>query len=207
MSVINLLIHIIENWFDKVIKRLKINPNILFTQKLFSLTKMCAKIVFKIKFTTKLNNLQKQIPCTYYINHGLIRIDLYVLILQESASCRHVPFLHVHTYLTEYIALYTSLIKVNITKSCRGIFCIWNSIQEFMKFTLINEGKWICKHVLFHKLSIFWNYNALPALMCNMLSIVLMTLSLLLYYKSQFFGNLGCLTMSIHLMMRNAHSM
>ena len=127
-------------------------------------------------------------------------------ILQESASCRHVPFLHVHTYLTEYIALYTSLIKVNITKSCRGIFCIWNSIQEFMKFTLINEGKWICKHVLFHKLSIFWNYNALPALMCNMLSIVLMTLSLLLYYKSQFFGNLGCLTMSIHLMMRNAHS-
>ena len=26
-------------------------------------------------------------------------------------------------------------------------------------------------------------------------------------YKSQFFGNLGCLTMSIHLKMRNAHSM
>ena len=45
-----------------------------------------------------------------YQSSGLITIDLYVLILQESASCRHVPFLHVHTYLTEYIALYTILL-------------------------------------------------------------------------------------------------
>ena len=113
--------HCIENWFDKVIKKLKITPNILFTQKLFSLTKICAKLFAKSNWQQTKQSAKTD--CMYILYQSWSDKNWPVcFILQESASCRHVPFLHVHTYLTEYIVLYTSLIKILLRKSSCELF-------------------------------------------------------------------------------------